>query len=90
MFDVNDNATSYALSKLTDVDLVTRRKQRTWRMYRITPRERILVDEIGINISDRTPRQITPEDIENVDYVVAMGCSVEQFRPDDWDGESFV
>ncbi|MDL5363140.1 low molecular weight phosphatase family protein [Halalkalicoccus sp. NIPERK01] len=48
------------------------------------------MDEISIDISDRTPRQITPEDIEDVDYVVTMGCSVEQFRPDDWDGESFV
>lgn len=48
------------------------------------------MDEIRIDISDRTPRQITPEEIEDVDYVVTMGCSVEQFRPDDWDGESLV
>jgi protein-tyrosine-phosphatase len=48
------------------------------------------MDEIGIDISGRTPRQITPEDIEDVDYVVTMGCSVEQFRPDVWDGESSV
>lgn len=46
------------------------------------------MQEIGIDISDRTPREITPEDIEDVDHVVTMGCSVEQFRPDDWDGES--
>ncbi|KYH24071.1 putative arsenate reductase [Halalkalicoccus paucihalophilus] len=48
------------------------------------------MDEIGIDISDRSPRQITSEDIEDVDYVVTMGCSVEQFRPDDWEGESSV
>lgn len=48
------------------------------------------MDELGIDISDRSPRQITPRDIEDVDYVVTMGCSVEQFHPDDWDGESFV
>lgn len=48
------------------------------------------MNEIGIDISDRTPRRITPADIEDVEYVVTMGCSVEQFRPDDWDGESFV
>lgn len=48
------------------------------------------IDKIGIDISDRKPRQITPEDIEDVDYVITMGCSVEQFRPDDWDGESYV
>lgn len=46
--------------------------------------------EIGIDISDRSPRQITPGDIEDVDYVVTMGCSVEQFRPDDWNGESLT
>ena len=48
------------------------------------------LQEVGIDISDRTPRQITPDDIEDVDYVVTMGCSVEQFRPDDWNGESFI
>lgn len=48
------------------------------------------LQEVGIDISDRTPRQITPDDIEDVKYVVTMGCSVEQFRPDDWDGESFI
>ncbi len=44
--------------------------------------------EEGIDIGDRPPREITPEDIENVDDVVTMGCSVDQFRPDDWEGES--
>lgn len=46
------------------------------------------MQEVGINISDRTPREITPEDIEDVDHVVTMGCSVEQFRPNDWSGDS--
>jgi protein-tyrosine-phosphatase len=46
------------------------------------------MQEIGLDISDRTPREITPEDIEDVDHVVTMGCSVDQFRPDDWSGES--
>ena len=48
------------------------------------------MQEIGIDISDRMPRQITPDDIEDVDYVMTMGCSVEQFRPADWSGESVV
>lgn len=90
MFDVNDSATSYAFSKLTDVDLVTHESRRIGACTAPRRANAILVDEIGIDISDRTPRQITPEDIENADYVVAMGCSVEQFRPDDWDGGSFV
>jgi protein-tyrosine-phosphatase len=44
--------------------------------------------EDGIDISDRRPREITPTDIEDADYVVTMGCSVDQFRPDRWDGEA--
>ena len=48
------------------------------------------MQEVGIDISDRTPRQITPDDIEDMEYVVTMGCSVEQFRSDDWSGESAV
>ena len=48
------------------------------------------MQEIGIDISDRTPREITPEDIADVDHVVTMGCSVEQFQPDGWSGESTV
>lgn len=47
-----------------------------------------VMEEEGIDISDRTPREITPTDVEDADYVVTMGCSVEQFRPDDWDGEA--
>ena len=44
--------------------------------------------ETGIDIGDREPRRITPEDVEDVDYVVTMGCSVDQFRPEGWSGES--
>ena len=47
-----------------------------------------VMQEEGIDISDRTPREITPADIEDADYVVTMGCSVEQFRPDQWNGEA--
>lgn len=44
------------------------------------------LSDVGIDIGDRTPRHITPEDIEDADYVVSMGCSVDEFAPDDWDG----
>lgn len=44
--------------------------------------------EQGIDISDRRPRAITPEDIEDVDHVVTMGCSVDAFRPAGWAGKS--
>ena len=45
----------------------------------------VLAEE-GIDISDRTPRKIRPEDIADADYVVTMGCSVDDFAPDGWDG----
>ncbi|SDK61503.1 arsenate-mycothiol transferase ArsC [Natronorubrum texcoconense] len=44
--------------------------------------------EEGIDISDRTPREISPDDIRDVDYVITMGCSVDQFRPENWNGEA--
>lgn len=44
--------------------------------------------ERDIDIGDRVPRRIRPGDIENAEHVVTMGCSVDGFRPDDWDGES--
>ena len=47
-----------------------------------------MLREDGIDISDRTPREITPGDITDADYVITMGCSVEQFRPQGWDGEA--
>lgn len=47
-----------------------------------------VMQEDGIDISDRTPREITPADVEDADYVMTMGCSVEQFRPDEWNGEA--
>jgi protein-tyrosine-phosphatase len=47
-----------------------------------------VMKEEGIDIGDREPREITPIDIEDVDYVVTMGCSVDEFRPEGWEGES--
>ena len=44
--------------------------------------------ERDIDISDRTPRRIRPGDIEGVDHVITMGCSVDEFRPEGWTGQS--
>ena len=44
--------------------------------------------EDGIDVGNRTPREVTPADIEDADYVITMGCSVDQFRPDGWEGEA--
>lgn len=45
-----------------------------------------VLQEEGIDISDRTPRRITAEDVADADYIVTMGCSVAEFAPDEWDG----
>lgn len=47
-----------------------------------------VMQEEGIDIGDRKPRAITAEDIADVEYVVTMGCSIEDVRPDGWDGQN--
>lgn len=47
-----------------------------------------VMKEVDIDISNREPREITPADIEDADYVITMGCSVDQFRPEGWDGDA--
>ncbi len=42
--------------------------------------------EENIDISDRTPRKITAEDVADAEYVVTMGCDASGFTPRDWDG----
>lgn len=43
--------------------------------------------ELDIDIGDRSPRRIRPEDVADADYVVTMGCAASEFAPPDWDGE---
>ena len=43
---------------------------------------------VGIDISRRTPREVTVEEIRNSDYVVTMGCSAGDVCPAGWAGES--
>lgn len=45
-----------------------------------------VLDEEGIDISHRTPRRITAEDVADAEYIVTMGCSVDEFAPEGWDG----
>lgn len=44
--------------------------------------------EVGIDSSDRTPREITCEEIQRSDYVITMGCSAESVCPAGWAGEN--
>jgi arsenate reductase len=43
--------------------------------------------EVGVDLSGRTPRAITSEDVARANYVVTMGCSVDDRIPSDWAGE---
>jgi protein-tyrosine-phosphatase len=33
------------------------------------------MEEVGFDLSDRTPREITPDELRSCDYVATMGCS---------------
>jgi len=53
--------------------------------------------DLGVDLSDRTPREITPEELRSCDYVATMGCStldlpaavdVRDWALDDPDGKA--
>jgi protein-tyrosine-phosphatase len=44
--------------------------------------------ERDIDLSDRTPREVTPEELQVVDLVVTMGCSASDVCPATWNGEN--
>lgn len=43
---------------------------------------------IGMDISNRKPREVTYEELRDSDYVITMGCSAEDVCPAGWVGES--
>jgi protein-tyrosine-phosphatase len=42
--------------------------------------------ELGVDLSDRTPREVSQAEIMETDYVITMGCSAEDVCPVTWDG----
>ncbi|RZV11185.1 arsenate reductase [Natrinema hispanicum] len=44
--------------------------------------------DTGIDIADRTPREVTFEDLQASDYVITMGCSAADVCPANWAGEN--
>jgi len=46
------------------------------------------MSEIGVDLSDRQPREITFEETSDSDYVITMGCSAEDVCPATWSGDS--
>lgn len=43
---------------------------------------------VGIDLSGRTPREVTFEEIQASDYVITMGCSADDVCPAGWAGEN--
>ncbi|WP_331236071.1 arsenate-mycothiol transferase ArsC [Natronorarus salvus] len=46
------------------------------------------MDELGIDVRDRTPRKLSTDELHGVDLLVTMNRPAEAVRPDGWDGES--
>lgn len=44
--------------------------------------------EVGVDLAERTPRAITPEEVETCDVVVTMGCSADDVCPATWRGDA--
>ncbi|RBI64229.1 low molecular weight phosphatase family protein [halophilic archaeon] len=44
--------------------------------------------EVGIDLSDREPREITAAELQECDYVLTMGCSASDVCPATWSGEN--
>lgn len=44
--------------------------------------------EVGVDLSDRQPREITPDEIDSCDVVVTMGCSADGICPATWRGDA--
>jgi protein-tyrosine-phosphatase len=44
--------------------------------------------ERGFDLSDRTSREVTPEELQDCEYVITMGCSPEDVCPATWSGEN--
>jgi len=47
-----------------------------------------IMGEDGFDLSDRTPREVTAEDLTDSDYVVTMGCEASDVCPATFAGES--
>ena len=46
------------------------------------------MNERGIDLSDRRPREVTPAELESCEYVITMGCSAADVCPATWSGEN--
>ena len=47
-----------------------------------------VMDEEGFDLRDRTPREITADELADADYVITMGCEASDVCPATFAGES--
>lgn len=47
-----------------------------------------VMEEVGINLEDRTPRAITPDELADTNIVVTMGGAASDICPATWSGEN--
>lgn len=43
--------------------------------------------ERDIDLGDRTPREIAPDELQDADIVITMGCSADDVCPASWSGD---
>jgi protein-tyrosine-phosphatase len=46
------------------------------------------MDEVGFDLADRTPREVTQEELLDCDPVITMGCSAGDVCPATWNGKN--
>ncbi len=44
--------------------------------------------DVGIDISDRSPQEVTFDELQDCEYVITMGCSASDVCPAGWTGEN--
>jgi arsenate reductase (thioredoxin) len=47
-----------------------------------------VMEEIGIDLSENTPRDITVGELQGSEYVITMGCSAQDVCPATWSGDN--
>jgi arsenate reductase (thioredoxin) len=47
-----------------------------------------VMDEIGIDLPENTPRDITVGELQSSEYVITMGCSAQDVCPATWSGDN--
>jgi arsenate reductase (thioredoxin) len=47
-----------------------------------------VMDEIGIDLSENVPRDITVGELQASEYVITMGCSAQDVCPAAWSGDN--